>query len=121
MNRRASHVAAIALLLAMPLILLWPCLIGDRSYVPWDIAQFAPAATMMDEAELAATTENNNTIVTEIPAMFVPELRFLKSEFERGEFPHWNPYSRSGTSACPSSRARCHQIRSRFSARSSNA
>lgn len=87
----------------MPLILLWPCLIGDRSYVPWDIAQFAPAATMMDEAELAATTENNNTIVTEIPAMFVPELRFLKSEFERGEFPHWNPYSRSGTSAWASS------------------
>lgn len=103
MKRRALHLASLVLLLGLPMVLLWPCLIGDRTYVPWDIAQFAPAATTMDAAEMAATTKNNNTIVTEVPTMFVPELRFLKSELDRGVFPHWNPYSRSGTGAWSSS------------------
>lgn len=87
----------------MPLVLLWPSLVGDRTFVPWDIAQFPPAATLMDESEFRAATERQNMVITETPVMFIPELRFLKSEFDRGCIPHWNPYSRSGTVAWSSS------------------
>lgn len=103
MKPSLQHALALLALLALPLVLLWPCLIGSRVYVPWDIAQFPPARTLMDDAEYAETIRNNNTIVTEIPAMFVPELRFIKGELDRGEFPQWNPYARSGTTVWSSS------------------
>ena len=103
MTRARKHLLAVVGLLLLPVILLWPCLFGARQFVPWDIAQFAPARTLMTDAEYESVTRNNNTDVTEIPVMFVPELRFIRAELERGRFPHWNPYARSGTGVWSSS------------------
>ncbi len=103
MNSRIRHALAVLGLLLLPIILLWPCLVGDRTFVPWDIAQFPPARTLMTDAQYADVTRNNNTDITEIPVMFLPELEFIVSEIKAGRVPHWNPYARSGTTVWASS------------------
>ena len=97
MKPKPKTALAIVGLLLLPAVLLAPCLFGDRVFVPWDIAQFPPAMTLMTDAEYQDVIRNNNTDVTEIPVMFLPEWRFIKSELEKGQLPGWNPYSRSGT------------------------
>src|SRR5690606_31968708 len=73
--RRPGPWLAVAVLLAAPALLLSPCLFGDRTYLPFDLAEFPPARLMLDEAEraaIAATPANHD--VTEIPVLVVPEL-----------------------------------------------
>ncbi|MHC4898863.1 MAG: hypothetical protein ACYTGW_17360 [Planctomycetota bacterium] len=43
--RRHPHRAALLFLALLPMSLLWPCLVGKNTYVPYDLAQFSPVAT----------------------------------------------------------------------------
>ena len=45
-RRRPKSWLAVAVLLAAPALLLSPCLFGDRSYVPFDLAAFPPAVLL---------------------------------------------------------------------------
>lgn len=84
--------------LLWPLLLLWPCLFGSRTFLPYDLAQFPPAATALTAAQRAALRADSNFDVTETPVWFVPELTLARQALvEDGELPGWNPNARSGT------------------------
>jgi hypothetical protein len=93
----------VALLLALPLAVVGPSLLGSRTFVPWDLAMFPPAATQLSEAEWQAVVHEDDTDITEIPVMFAPQLRFVRGELAAGRFPHWDPASRAGTNLWASS------------------
>jgi hypothetical protein len=95
--RRHPHRAALLFLALLPMSLLWPCLVGKNTYVPYDLAQFSPVATKLTLEQWQQTRHNDNTDVTEIPVMFGPQLEFIRSELHAGRAVHWDPYSRSGT------------------------
>lgn len=92
---RASALAMIVVLLA-PLLLLGPCLLGSRLFVPFDLAQWPPISTMLTPEQLAQVTAEQNTDISEIPFTFVPELRYTQQELAAGRLPQWNPYVRGG-------------------------
>ena len=48
-----SRALAWLVLLIAPLALLGPSLFGDRTYVPYDVAQWAPIATALTDEQLA--------------------------------------------------------------------
>lgn len=96
---QGSRATLLGLLLVAlgPTLLLAPSLFGSRSFVPFDLAQFAPTATTLTAEEFEQVTVDANYGPTEVVQMFVPELRFARAELEAGRLPHWNPYARFGT------------------------
>ncbi len=99
MNSRSprSKVALAILALAlMPLVWLWPSVLGDRTFVPYDVNQFPPASITATDEELAKTQEGANFDVTEVPVWFAPELKFAHNELSEGRLPSWNPHARGG-------------------------
>lgn len=81
-----------------PLCLLWPCLTGARTFLPYDLAQFPPAALLRADTELAALRAESNFDITETPIWFVPELqRARRTIVEEGAPPDWHPTARTGT------------------------
>lgn len=96
-DRRRTTVFALLVVIAAPLLLLGPCLLGSRTYVPFDLAQWPPVVTTLTAQQLAEVVDGQNTDPTEIPITFVPELRFAKQELREGRLPQWNPYARTGT------------------------
>jgi hypothetical protein len=94
---RRADLAACLLLLVLPAILLWPNLTGTRAFVPFDVAQFPPASTQLLPEQLAAIKAAQNADVSEVPLMFLPELRHARDELAQGRLPEWNPYGRNGT------------------------
>lgn len=94
-EQRARWLALLALLVT-PLILLGPCLFGNRTYVPFDLAQYSPAKQALTQEEWNLVTTDQNTDVTEVPVIFKPELEFTQQELAAGRLPEWNPYGRSG-------------------------
>ncbi|MCU0864119.1 MAG: YfhO family protein [Planctomycetes bacterium] len=95
MHPRARHLALLSLLLA-PLLWLWPCVFGDRTFVPYDVAQFPPASLLLSPEQLAAASAGANHDVTEPPVWFVPELELAGRELRAGRWPGWNPHARGG-------------------------
>ena len=95
--KRHPHRSALLFLSLLPMALLWPSLLGGNTFLPWDLAQFPPAATKLTDAEYQQTIHEHNTDVTEVPVMFAPQLEFIRSELHQGRIAHWDPYSRSGT------------------------
>jgi len=95
--QKHPHRAALIFLAVLPIALLWPSLLGRNTYVPYDLAQFAPVATTLSQEQWEQTVHEDNTDVTEIPVMFGPQLEFIRSELHQGRIVHWDPYSRSGT------------------------
>lgn len=87
---------AIAALIVMPLLWLWPSVVGDRTFVPYDVNRFPPASITATDAQLADATEFANFDVTEVPVWFAPELRFAHDELQAGRLPTWNPHARGG-------------------------
>jgi hypothetical protein len=87
---------AIVTLIAIPLMWLWPCVFGDRLFVPYDTNQFSPASITATNAEIAASREGANFDVTEVPPWFLPELKFAGEELRAGRLPTWNPSARRG-------------------------
>lgn len=90
-----AHLAVVVLLLA-PLLWLWPCVFGDRTFVSYDLAQFPPAGLLATPTQLAAAQDGANFDVTELPVWFVPELRLAHDELAAGRLPTWNPNARGG-------------------------
>lgn len=90
-----KHLAVLSLLLA-PLLWLWPCVFGGRTFVPYDLAQFPPASLSLSPEELAAAKDSANFDVTEVPVWFLPELVFARDELHAGRLPVWNPHARGG-------------------------
>jgi len=88
--------AAVALLLLLPLLWLWPCTFGDRYFIPYDVNQFPPVSTTATDAELQAAREGRNLDVTEVPVWFLPELELAGAELRAGRWPTWNPFARAG-------------------------
>lgn len=92
----------LAFVVAWPLLLLLPCLLGLRTFLPYDTAQYPPASLLRSPAELAAMRQESNYDVTEGPVWFVPELkRARRSLLEEGSLPNWNSYARTGTALMP--------------------
>ena len=94
-NRRTT-IAGLLFVVLMPTILLAPSLFGARTFVPFDIAEFAPVATMLSQEDLERVREGANHDPTEVVLTFIPELRFARQELAAGRIPHWNPHSRIG-------------------------
>ncbi|MGE3353626.1 MAG: hypothetical protein AB7O84_17955, partial [Planctomycetota bacterium] len=69
-NRRWPWLA-----LVWPVLLLLPCLVGARTFLPYDTAQFAPSGQLLAPDALQALNAESNFDVTETPVWFVPELQ----------------------------------------------
>ncbi len=98
-SRRSAWVLVALLLVLAPLALLGPCVFGERTYVPFDMARFAPKNLLLTEPERAQLTDPatpENTDVTEIPALVVPEMQLARQQWREGSFPGWNPSARFG-------------------------
>ncbi|MGA1606847.1 MAG: hypothetical protein ACO4CT_07670, partial [Planctomycetota bacterium] len=95
MNHR-GWIAGLLLVVLVPTLLLSPSLVGGKTFVPFDLAQFAPVATKLSAEELAEARRGANYGPTEVVFTFVPELRFARQELEAGRLPLWNPYARFG-------------------------
>jgi len=92
---RQTALAILALVL-MPLAWLWPCVLGDRTFVPYDVNQFPPASITASDAELQEAREHGNYDVTEVPVWFAPEMKLARDELRAGRLPTWNPNARNG-------------------------
>ncbi|MCK5942063.1 MAG: hypothetical protein KAI24_08855, partial [Planctomycetes bacterium] len=92
---RADRVAVAALVL-LPLLWLWPCVFGGRYFVPYDVNEFPPVSTTASDAELAQARAGANYDVTEVPVWFLPELELARDELRQGRWPVWNPHARTG-------------------------
>lgn len=92
MNARLCVLA----LLLLPLAWLWPCVAGERVFLPYDTAQFPPASLLLSPDELAAARRGGNPDVTEPPVWFVPEIELAQRELAAGRLPTWNPHARCG-------------------------
>lgn len=95
-GQRLATLLALALLCLLPTWLLWPCLLGPRTFVPFDVAMFPPVSTRLEPGQLEALHRTANADPTEVPLVFVPELRFTQQELAEGRLPQWNPYARAG-------------------------
>ncbi len=93
--RRQSRFA-LALLLLLPLSLLWRSVVGLEVFVPFSAATFPPFNAELTAEQRAAIAEHANMDVTEIPVTFLPELQFVRDELAAGRLPHWNPHARFG-------------------------
>jgi hypothetical protein len=96
MKSRASWLA-ILLLVLQPLLWLWPCVFGDRTFVPYDTAEYPPASIALTQEQQTATKTGTNHDVTEVPVWFLPELRVVRDELREGRLPTWDPHARGGT------------------------
>lgn len=93
---RSKWIACLVIILA-PLLLLAPTVFGDRSYVPFDLAQYPPQGTTLDAAQLdAIRSQPANMDISELPVTVIPELELAGEEFRAGRLPLWNPYARFG-------------------------
>jgi hypothetical protein len=88
--------AALVSLVLLPLLWLWPCVFGGRTFVPYDLAQFPPQGLALAPAEFAAARDGANLDVTEVPVWFVPEMTLARDELLAGRAPTWNPHARGG-------------------------
>lgn len=92
----------LAVVLLWPVLLLWPCLVGGRVFLPYDLAGHPPASLLRTDLELEAVRDGNNWDVTETPIWFVPELqRAQRTLLAEGRLPNWNPTARTGTALLP--------------------
>ncbi|MGE3354713.1 MAG: hypothetical protein AB7O84_23485, partial [Planctomycetota bacterium] len=79
-----------------------PCLVGARTFQPYDTAQFAPSGQLLAPDAQQALNAESNFDVTETPVWFVPELqRARRSLLEERSLPNWNPTARTGTALLP--------------------
>lgn len=97
-SERRATAAAIALLVLLPLGLLFPAVFGGNLFVPYDLAGYPPASLQLDSQQLAEVRKDSNLDVTEVPIWFLPEMAMARQELvDHGRFPGWNPYARTGT------------------------
>lgn len=95
MKSRASWLA-ILLLALQPLLWLWPCVLGNRTFVPYDTAEYPPASVALSQEQQQALRTDANYDVTEVPVWFLPEFRIVRDEVREGRLPTWDPHPRGG-------------------------
>jgi hypothetical protein len=79
-----------------PLLILWGCVFGGRSYVPFDVAEWPPLSTKLTQQQIDAISAAGNHDATEVVLTFPPERAFASQELRKGRLPEWNPYARIG-------------------------
>lgn len=95
-GHRAAWLCALLLLL-QPLGWLLPCVLGERRFVPYDLAEYPPAALQLDEATHRAVRSGKNHDATEIPVWVLPEVALAGRELRAGRPATWNPHARGGS------------------------
>jgi len=83
--------------LLLPLLVLGPCLWSDRTYLPYDLGEYAPESLEVTAAEATARNAEANKDATEPPVWFVPEYELAREALAAGRWPQWNPYARLGS------------------------
>jgi len=91
-----NRAVAIVSLVLLPLVWLWPCVFGDREFVPYDVSMYPPASITADADSLQAARATGNRDVTEVPIWFLPELQLAHDELAAGRLPTWDPHARTG-------------------------
>ncbi len=94
--RRKKDLLAFLLLLLLPAALLGESLFTGDRYLPYDIAEFPPAAQQLSAAELAAVRSTANYDATEAPIWFAIEMQLAREALQQRQLPHWNHYVRNG-------------------------
>ncbi|MFO1076925.1 MAG: hypothetical protein U1E73_04275 [Planctomycetota bacterium] len=94
--RRGVDVLVFALFLLLPAVLLGDSLFGGNRFLPYDPAEFPPAAMQLSPPELAAVRATANYDATEAPIWFQVELQLAREAVAERLLPHWNPYVRTG-------------------------
>ena len=95
MKSRARDLALLLLVL-QPLLWLWPCVFGNRTFVPYDTAEYPPASIALTQAQQQALRSGTNHDVTEVPVWFLPEFGIARDELRAGRLPTWDPHPRGG-------------------------
>lgn len=93
---RTQNLVACLLLVLLPAFLLGDSIFLGKRFLPFDPAEFAPVATTLSKAQLAAIQTGTNYDPSEPVLWFEPELREVRAAIGDGQFPHWNPYVRGG-------------------------
>lgn len=93
---RVRDLLAVLLLALLPAILLGDSVFGGRKHVPYDLAEFLPAAADLTPEQLAELRDGANYDPTEPPIWFLPELELARRAVAAGQYPHWNAYCRGG-------------------------
>lgn len=96
LRRRLPLATALLLLGLAPLLWLWPCVFGGRTFLPYDTTLYPPASLEASSERLALARDGANFDVTEPPVWFVPELQLARAELRAGRAPTWNPHARFG-------------------------
>ena len=86
----------VAVLVLAPLLLLGSSVLGGKTYLPFDVAEWAPVRTMLDDQGFRAVQRDANHDSTEVTLTFRPEWKFASAELRSGRLPEWNPYARIG-------------------------
>jgi hypothetical protein len=88
-----SDLIALAVLLLLDLILLWPGLLPGKVLMPLDVLTlFRPWRHMELPAPL------HNPLPTDVVDIIYPTRHFAAESLRQGQFPLWNPYTFSGYS-----------------------
>ncbi|MBK8101118.1 MAG: hypothetical protein IPK26_28885 [Planctomycetes bacterium] len=97
--RELPRATCLLVLFLAPLLWLLPGIVGERTFVPWDLAAWPPVATTLTQEQVAAAQDGANLDVTEVPIWFLPEWRFVRHWLiEHGTLATWNPHARGGAS-----------------------
>lgn len=87
----------VVLLALLPLVVMGPCLVSGRSYLPYDLGEYPPASLQVSAEAAALRNEGANKDATEPPVWFEPEYRLAREALAAGRWPQWNPYARLGS------------------------
>ena len=96
MTAPQRNLAALIALALLPLVWLWPSVLGGNTFVPFDPAAFPPAALTLPAEDLAAARQDANYDVTEVWPWLLPEMDLIQQEVANGRWPSWNPNARTG-------------------------
>ena len=88
------ELGVVALLVALPLLLLAPVALGSETLLPADILyQFEPYRTDADELGVGYP---DNHLVADLILQNYPWKRLIVEAVDEGELPLWDPYLFSG-------------------------
>jgi hypothetical protein len=87
---------AFFLLLVLPALLLLDSVFLGRHYLPFDLAEYPPAADTLTKEQRADLRIDANYDATEAPIWFAIELQLAREAISHGDLPQWNNYVRGG-------------------------
>lgn len=93
---RGADALLFLLFLLLPAVLLADSLFTENRFLPYDTAEFPPAALQLSDQQLAAVRATANHDATEAPIWFQIELQLAREAVAHRTLPHWNPYVRTG-------------------------